>query len=239
MLLVVLVAHRQSEIVPYVDRLCSDLRFGFFEVFDKISRCFDNLKHNFSQDIGEKLFYLQCENIKLKLQADRANSIIEENNKLKTLLEMKESSKNEIIFAKIINIYNNDFVRSALINVGKNQNVQLDNFAYNEQGLIGRVIEVSDDWSKVLFIVDTNSNIPAKISGMNAILSGDNSNLLRVNLLNEKIKEGAVAESSSYGRVFQENIMIGKVIKKNGEFFVKPAVNFNDLKYLCIGKCQD
>ena len=74
---------------------------------------------------------------------------------------------------------------------------------------------------------------------MNAILSGDNSNLLRVNLLNEKIKEGAVAESSSYGRVFQENIMIGKVIKKNGEFFVKPAVNFNDLKYLCIGKCQD
>ena len=152
---------------------------------------------------------------------------------------MKESSRNEIIFAKIINIYNNDFVRSALINVGKNQNVQLDNFAYNEQGLIGRVIEVSDDWSKVLFIVDTNSNIPAKISGMNAILSGDNSNLLRVNLLNEKIKEGAVAESSSYGRVFQENIMIGKVIKKNGEFFVKPAVNFNDLKYLCIGKCQD
>lgn len=239
MLLLIFVAHRQSDVVSYVDRLCSDLRFGFFEVFDKISRCFSNLKHNFSQDIGEKLFYLQCENIKLKLQADRANSIIEENNKLKTLLEMKESSKNEIIFAKIINIYNNDFVRSALINVGKNQNVQLDNFAYNEQGLIGRVIEVSDDWSKVLFIVDTNSNIPAKISGMNAILSGDNSNLLRVNLLNEKIKEGAVAESSSYGRVFQENIMIGKVIKKNGEFFVKPAVNFNDLKYLCIGKCQD
>ena len=239
MLLLIFVAHRQSDVVSYVDRLCSDLRFGFFEVFDKISRCFSNLKHNFSQDIGEKLFYLQCENIKLKLQADRADSIIEENNKLKTLLKMKESSRNEIIFAKIINIYNNDFVRSALINVGKNQNVQLDNFAYNEQGLIGRVIEVSDDWSKVLFIVDTNSNIPAKISGMNAILSGDNSNLLRVNLLNEKIKEGAVAESSSYGRVFQENIMIGKVIKKNGEFFVKPAVNFNDLKYLCIGKCQD
>ncbi len=239
MLLIIFTAHRRPFVTSYIDGLYSNLRFSFFEIYDRASRYFDNLKHNFSQDVGEKIFNLQCENIKLKLQADRVDSVIAENDRLKLLLKMKESSKDEIIFAKIINIYNNDFVRSALINVGKNQNVQLDDFAYNERGLIGRIIEVSDNWSKVLFIVDANSNIPAKISGVNAILSGDNSNLLKVNLLDEEITDGSVAESSSYGRVFQEKITIGKVIKKNDEFFVEPGVDFSNLKYICIGKCQD
>lgn len=225
--------------MSYVSSLFFELRFCFFEISDKTSRYFANLKSNFSQDVGKKIFDLQCENIKLRSQVNKVDSVILENNRLKSLLKMKESSKDEIVFAKIINIFNNDFVRSALINVGKNQNVQLDNFAYNEQGIIGRVIEVSDNWSKILFIVDANSNIPAKISGINVILSGDNSNLLKVNSPSGEIKEGDIAESSHYGRVFQEKIMIGKVIKKDDEFFVEPAVNFNDLNYVCIGKCQD
>ena len=231
--------HRHPGVVSFIDSFLSDLRFNFFEISDRFSRYFAGLKHNFSQDIGDKIFDLKCENIKLKLQADRVDSIILENERLKSLLKMKESSNDKIIFAKIINIFSNDFVRSALINVGKNQNVQQDNFAYNEQGIIGRVIEVSDNWSKVLFITDANSNIPAKISGMNAMLSGDNSNLLKIDLLNKGIKEGDTVESSSYGGVFREKIIIGRVIRKNDEFFVQPSVNFNDLKYICIGKCQD
>lgn len=238
-MLAVLAIHRQPSVESCIDRFLSDLRFCFFEISDKVSTYFVGLRHNLSQDVGDKIFDLQCENIRLKLQADRVDSVILENERLKSLLKMKESSKEQIIVAKIINIFNNDFVRSALINVGKKQNVQLDDFAYNEHGIIGRVIEVSDNWSKVLFIIDANSNIPAKISGMNAILSGDNSNLLKINLLNEGIKEGDIAESSSYGRVFREKITIGKVIKKNDKFFVQPSVNFNDLKYICIGKCQD
>ena len=238
-MLVVFAVHRQSGVMSCVDNLSFNLRFCFFEISDKVARCFTNLRHNFSQDVGKKIFDLQCENVKLKLQSDRVNSVILENNRLKSLLRMKKTSKNEIVFAKIINIFNNDFVRSALINAGKNQNVQLDNFAYNEHGIIGRVIEVSDNWSKILFIVDANSNIPARISGVNVMLSGDNSNLLKVNLLNGEIKEGDIAESSYYGQVFQEKMTIGRVIRKNDEFFVEPAVNFNDLKYVCIGKCQD
>lgn len=239
MLLVVFAIHRYSSFSSYVDGLCSSLRFNCFEVLDKVSRCFSNLKSNFSQDVGNKIFDLQCENVKLKLLANKINSVVAENERLRTLLKIKQSSKREIVFAKVINIYNNDFVRSALIDVGRNQNVQLDNFAYNEQGLIGRVIEVSDNWSKVLFIIDANSNIPAKISGVNAVLSGNNSNILKVDLLNGEVKEGDIAESSSYGRVFQEKIIIGQVVKKNDEIFVQPSVNFSNLKYVCIGKCQD
>lgn len=231
--------YRLPNVVSYINGLFFDLRFYFFEIYDKVSGCFTNLEHNLSQDVGKKIFDLQCENVKLKLQSDRVDSVVLENNRLRSLLKIKESSKDEIVFAKIINIFNNDFVRSALVNAGRNRNIQLDNFAYNEQGIIGRVIEVSDNWSKILFIVDANSNIPARISGVNVILSGDNSNLLKINLLSEEIKEGDVVESSHYGQVFQEKMMIGKVIKKNGEFFVEPAVNFNNLKYVCVGKCQD
>lgn len=238
-MLAVLAMHRHPSVESCIDRFLLDLRSCFFEISDKISTYFVGLKYNFSQDVEDKIFDLQCENIRLKLKADRVDSIILENERLKSLLKMKESSNEQIIVAKIINIFDNDFVRSALINVGKKQNVQQDDFAYNEHGIIGRVIEVSDNWSKVLFIVDANSNIPAKISGMNAILSGDNSDLLKINLLNEGIKEGDIAESSSYGGVFREKITIGKVIKRNDKFFVQPSVNFNDLKYICIGKCRN
>ncbi len=231
--------HCYPYIADKVDFVFSNVRFGVFEVSDKILSYWSNIKDNFSQDIGEKLFELRCENIKLKLKADQVNSVIDENNQLKKLLKMKESANSEIVFAKVVDIFNNDFVRSALINVGRNQNVELDNFAYNEDGLIGRVIEVDENWSKVLFIVDANSNIPARIAGMNAMLSGDNSDLLKVNLLKEEIKEGDKVESSSYGKVFQDDILIGKVMKKDDEFFVVPSVNFNNLKYVCIGKCQD
>ncbi len=231
--------HRHPSVMSRVGNLFSDLRFGLFEISDKFSRCWSNIERNFSQDTGEKIFALQCENIKLKLQADRVNSLVAENNHLKSLLKMKESSKNEVIFAKVINIFNNDFVRSATVNVGKKQNVQPDDFVYVERGIIGRVIEVSDNWSKVLFIIDANSNIPANISGVNALLSGNNSNLLKVNLVSGDVKEGDIAKSSSYGKVFQDDIVIGKVVKKGNEFFVQPSVDFNHLKYVCIGKCQD
>ena len=188
--LAVVALHRHPSVTSRVESFLSDFRFQLFEISDKFSRCWSNMRHNFSQDIGEKLFNLQCENIKLKLQADRVDSLIAENNRLKSLLRMKESSKNEIVFAKVVNIFNNDFVSSATINVGKKQNVQLDDFAYVEQGLVGRVIEVSDNWSKILFIIDANSNVPANIAGVNALLSGDNSNLLRINLPSGDIKEG-------------------------------------------------
>lgn len=239
MVLAVAVLHRHPSVASRVESFLSDFRFQIFEISDRFSRCWSNVRLNFSQDTGEKIFSLQCENIRLKLQADRVDSLVAENNRLKSLLKMKESSKNEIIFAKVVDIINNDFVRSATINVGKKQNVQLDDFAYIEQGLVGRVIEVSDNWSKILFIIDANSNVPANISGVNALLSGDNSNLLRINLPSGDIKEGDTAKSSSYGKVFQEDIVIGKVVKKGDEFFVHPTVDFNRLKYVCIGKCQD
>ena len=237
--LAVVALHRHPDVASHVSNLLSDFRFGLFEVSDKFSGCWSNVKRNFSQDVSEKIFNLQCENIKLKLLADRTNSLVAENNRLKSLLKMKELSKNEIVFARIINIFNNDFVRSATVNVGRKQNVHPDDFVYVEQGLIGRVIEVSDNWSKILFIIDANSNIPANISGVDALLSGNNSNLLKINLVSEDVKEGDIAKSSSYGKVFQEDIVIGKVVKRGNEFFVRPAVDFNRLKYVCIGKCQE
>lgn len=221
-----------------VDSFFYSMRFGFFEITDIIRQYFKNISHNFSQDIGDKLFELQTENLNLRLKANRVDALVEDNNRLKTMLGMRESSENNIIFAKVISVFNNDFVRAALVNVGKNQEIKPDDFVYNENGLIGRVIEVSGNYSKVLLITDANSNIPSKIAGVDAMLCGDNSDLLKIKFLNENIKEGDIAETSSYGGVFQEKIIVGKIVKKKDEFFVKTAVNFNDLKYVCISRCE-
>ncbi len=220
------------------DRLF-DVRCVFFETSDRFSQYVENIKQNFSQDTGNKLFELQCENVKLRQKADELKEVMAENNALKVLLKIKETSERPIIFAKVIDVFNTDFTKAVLIDAGSNQNVKPDSFAYNENGLIGRIIEVHENWSEVLLITDDNSNIPAKIDETNVMLCGNNSNLLRVDLLNKEISEGMIATTSSYGKVFREGIAIGKVVQKSGRWFVQPFVNFDNLKYVCIGSCEN
>lgn len=231
--------HNSTKVQEILANKVYNFRFYVSELVDVADRYLTSVKYNFSDDAGQVIFNLRTTNLKLQSENARINSIIQENTELKKKLDLKEAALDNIIIAKVFSIFSNDFVRVALINKGTSHNIAIDDFVFCKEGLIGRVIEVSETWSKVLLIVDANSNIPAKINGVDCMLSGDNSNLLKVTLQNDIIKEEDIAQTSGYGNVFREAIEIGTVKKIGGDYYVVPSVNFNALKFVCIERCQN
>lgn len=199
-----------------------------------------NFWYFISYDIDKTILKLHKENIKLLTEIENLNHLKFENEELRKLLSMKNVLNQNVIVAKVINVFSNDYARSCLLDVGADDGIAVDDIVRNQDGLVGRISEVSTDWSRVLLITDTNSNIPIKIGNehINAIAAGDNSNVIRISIKHEDIdiKNNDIAETSGFGNVFCEKIPVGKIIEKNKIFSIIPYVNFNSLNYVSILK---
>lgn len=199
-----------------------------------------NFWYFISYDIDKTIIKLHNENTKLLNEIESLNNLKCENDELRKLLDMKKGLDQQIVVAKVINIFSNDYTRSCILDVGSDDGIAIDDVVRNHEGLIGRISEVGNDWSRVLLITDTNSNIPIKIGdeNVNAIASGDNSNVIRISIKHEDIAINSddIVETSGFGEIFCEKIPVGKTIEKNGSFSIIPFVNFNVLKYVSILK---
>ena len=179
-------------------------------------------------------------NQKLAYEIEGLKYLKSENEELRKLLDLKNQISDKIIIAQITNVFSNDYIRSCVLNVGSATGVEADDIVRNKDGLIGRISEVHETWSRVLAITDTNSKIPVKIGKekINAILSGDNSRILSVSMKNEdtSLKNGDIAETAYFENPICNQIPVGKVIEARGVFFIEPFVDFNALQYVCILK---
>lgn len=192
----------------------------------------------FQGTADNEIFKLKTENAKLNWKIKQLEKLRAENLELQKILNLKDQYNDDIIAAKVSAIFVNDFARAAVINVGSADGVCTDNIVINDEGLVGRVIEVHEHWSKILLVTDENFNVPTKIGKQeaNAIVTGRNSNLLRLRLVHEDIplEDGDVVTTSEYGSIFTEKIPVGVVVKKDGKTYIKPYVNFNKIKYIGI-----
>lgn len=192
----------------------------------------------FQGTVDNEISKLKIENAKLNWKIKQLENLREENLELQKILQLKDQYNDGIVVAKVATIFINDFARAAVINVGSNNGVCADNIIVNDEGLVGRVIEVHENWSKMLLMTDENFNVPTKIGeqGANAIVTGRNSDVLRLRLVHEDIplKDRDVVTTSEYGSIFTEKIPIGVVVKKDGKTYIKPYVNFNKIKYVGV-----
>ncbi len=205
---------------------------------DSGSLFYERVKFIFSDEIGNVLVKIREENQRLRSEISVLKKLEKENTELKKLLDVKNDDKHSIATAKVITIFANDFSRNCLINVGRDKLISADDIVFNQDGLIGRIIDVGENWSKVLLITDAGSNIPVKIGSqnINAIISGDNDSKLKIAIVHEDLQpeEGQLVVTSGYGEVFEEGMKVGTLIKQNEKLFVKPYVDFNSLKYLSV-----
>lgn len=212
------------------------LQVGGHRIFESVGEKFSAFSCFISGSVDKVLFDLRRENIKLQQMVENLRRLEVENENLRKLLRMKQTECDSVIVARVVTVFSNSFARSSVLNVGASDGIALDSIVRDENGLVGRVIEVSDSWCRVLLITDVNSNIPVRIGEANAIAGGDNSNELQISTVREdvQISDGDVVETSGYGEVFMEKIPVGRV-KKNGDMLsIVPFVNFNRLKYVSV-----
>lgn len=177
---------------------------------------------------------LVAENKRLREWYQTALMLQAENQSLQELLNVKVEAPHEFITAKIIADSGNSFVKTVLVGVGQQDGVQKNQAVLAEDGLIGRVIEVGKNSSRIMLITDYNSRIPVLLEGtrQKALIAGKNNSLLDLKYIpdDSSISEGVRVVTSGDGGVFPSGLPLGRIIsidQKN--ITVKPFADINSV----------
>ena len=219
------VVYRSSFIVSVPENF---IKNTFIDVID-YSTFFNDYKKN-----KKELNQLKSSNI--------SSEIIEfENKELKELINDYVSSSDKIL-AKIIVDHDSPFLKSIIINKGSKNDIKIGTNIYDQSYLVGRVIEVNYNTSRVLLLSDLNSNVPVTIAPQNiqAIVTGTGDNYGQIKYikdgLSEEIEEESIIYTSGTGAIFKSGTPIGtlEIIKENSstEFNVEFYSDFSQLKYV-------
>lgn len=173
-----------------------------------------------------------------------------ENERLQALLGFtEENPQYEYVHAEIIASDPNSWFMEFTINRGANHGVVVNSAVVNEDGLVGRIIEVYPNSSKVLAIIDPQSAVPvvAERSRDNGVAGGgidpytDKPEIRMSYLLNDAdLVPGDTVVSSSLMGIFPKGITVGEVrevIREDSSeryAIVAPAVDFAHLENLLI-----
>lgn len=192
------------------------------------------------QDLKKENLNLRMQILTLEREKEYFKLLKYENDTLKKLLKLVENNSNKYITAKLLNISFNPFNKAALIDAGFKDGIKKDQVVTNEQGLIGRVIEVSNHYSKVMLINDCNSRVPVitQSSYERGILIG-NGNTIVINYLREghNILEGEQVITSGDGDLYPKGIIVGKVSyidRTSSLAILTPSVDFYKIDFVIV-----
>jgi len=190
---------------------------------------------------------LKNENLRLKEEVLRlkkwqtlALKNISENKAYKKLLNATSNNLNIVKTATIIAQTSNIYSKAVVINAGLNNGVVVDQVVINEKGLVGKIIEVSKNNSKVLLINDQNFSISVKniANNFQAIISGSsNDGYLKSSFIKsqKKPRVGEILITSGTAKIFPKDIAVGKIVMiKNDEVFALPFVDTQNLNFVQI-----
>ena len=180
------------------------------------------------------------------------NDMKRENERLKELLNYAEQTQElEFVTAKVIGSSFGHWLNTIIINVGIKDGITADMPIVNNDGLIGRVIATGYNWSRVMAIVNADSNVSAIVERTRdmGILSGTVSTgleeeaLLTMSFLpfDADLVPGDTTITSSHAGVFPKGIAIGEVIDVSksddgmkNEAIIAPYVDFYHLEEVMV-----
>jgi rod shape-determining protein MreC len=188
----------------------------------------------------EKNKKLAEENKNLRNQLISLSNVAYENDGLRKLLNYVKDSEYKFVSAKVVGDTSDPFMRSILLSVGKKDNIKKGQAVVNQDGLVGRIIEVGERSSRVLLLTDINSNVPviSNKSRERSILSGNNNESPDLVYLPKetRMESGEVLLTSGDGDLFPAGLQVGVAYPAGAEgtFKVKPFVEWHRLDNLSI-----
>ena len=182
---------------------------------------------------------LREENARLQTWQTAARRLENENERLRELSLFREGPEASFITARIVGDSVSAYVRGALLNVGRRVGVAPGQAVVTGEGLAGRIAEVGENSSRVLFVTDVNSRLPVLIERTRerAILAGDNSPQLRLTLLQsvQGVQRGDRIITSGHGGSFPVGIPVGEVVETSeGHVRVRPFADFSRLEFVRV-----
>lgn len=175
--------------------------------------------------LEERIKELLAQNTKLK-------ELEKENQFLRFYLKLPNSQKYQIDLANIISRDFQGLEKYILIDKGKLAGIEKNmSIVAFENILIGKVVEIFDNFSKILLITSTNSKIPAIIqeSRIEGLIRGSGENLLLMDMIPKdvKVEKDQIVITSGIEGIFPKGLLIGKVSTvefSDNEMFLKVEV---------------
>jgi len=221
-------------------------------VFTRISLSSIRLKNRYIS-----LWNLQEENDELRkelgtyhAQLDEYRSAYARNRFLENELAFRKKESFPALMARVVGKDPSFWFQTLIVDRGKNDGVVTGMVARNSRGVVGQVVQVSDNYSKILLANAPSSAIDAIVqkSRVRGILkgAGEQGYILQYVLKNGDVKEGDTIVTAGIGGVFPPEITLGTVSKvhskRRGMFLdieVEPAVDFARLEVLFINLSEE
>lgn len=220
---------------------------SFFRFFYDPIRNFVSEASNLGRS-AEKISELERKNGALKEELSRFTVIERELAQLKDVLDLAGAGQYESVPARVIAAgAAAGFSRTIQLDVGARDGISTDMTVISGDGLVGRVISVSDDSAIVLLLDDETfkAGIRMEASGILGVISGTGNTELTLTLFDSSsslsVGDRMVARGSTSSRPFVPGVPVGTVIsvdQSSGTLtksaLVKPFVNLNALEIVAV-----
>src|SRR5687767_607252 len=209
---------------------------------------------NFFASIGE-LGRLRSENNRLKDELEsieqeiaEAEALQEQVVRLTEILELDEPwTTMEDVTAQVIGYSSSNFRWARFIDKGSADGIRTDMAVVNAQGLVGKVISVTESTSEILLLIDPRAAAGARIEDRRdtgQVQGNGESEGLSLELIQSisEVLEGDLVITSGYDQgIFPPGIPIGEIAEIAGDvrqpdqqILVDPFVDFTALDYVKI-----
>jgi len=186
----------------------------------------------------EEIDRLTKENEELKQWRWRTQLLERKVAHLRKLLHAAEEPALVYATGQVIADARGPFVRSALVNLGRNDGLRIGYAVINGDGLVGRTVEAGDSVARVLLLNDLNSRIPVQVGprGARGIALGDNSAELQLGFMQEgaEVSAGDEVYTSGSDGVLPRGLRVGVVAGEPGAFKIRPFAELNSLDAVSV-----
>lgn len=151
-----------------------------------------------------------------RIRLKEADAVRSENRRLKALLGFRDEEVKPVAVARLIGSTASSTRRFAYLGAGRDQGVAVGMPVRSPRGIVGRILEVGSDSSRVLLLADSESVIPVRRSKdeVVAFAEGRGDGSLRIRLINlgiNPLKKGDVFVTSGAGGFYRPGIAVAIV----------------------------
>jgi rod shape-determining protein MreC len=190
---------------------------------------------------------LQTQVAQLQNQLTEYHEAYLENLRLRRLLDFKTTIKTEAVPAQVVVHDPTGWFQTLIVDKGAQDGVQADMPVVNDEGVVGRIMEVSDRYSRVLLITDPANSVDGMIerNRIRGILAGKDpaTCFLKYVRNNFDVQTGDLVITSGKDGIFPKGLRLGRVrgvFKDPVALFqtveVESAVRLNALEEVLIIK---
>jgi len=215
---------------------------------------------NATTDFWTHYFYLvdvRYENKRLEREIDsfrRENSqyreLLATHERLRSLLQYKEVIQRPVVVAQVIGLDPTGWFKSIIIDKGRTAGIRWDMPVVNASGVVGRIVSVSNNYAKVLLIIDQNSAVDCltQRSRDRGMVKGTSGQVCKMDYM-AKSSDAVVGDliiTSGLGGVFPKGLPVGRIssVKEGDDKLFKdidmaPSVDFSKLEEVLVIQTTD